>query len=32
VLACATGLRAHNAGATLQRRWPGDIALLALTT
>lgn len=31
VLACATGLRAHNAGMTLQTRWPGDIALLALT-
>ncbi len=31
VLACATGLRAHNAGQTLQSRWPGDIALLALT-
>lgn len=31
VLACATGLRAHNAGAALQSFWPGDIALLALT-
>lgn len=31
VLACATGLRAHNAGATLQTHWLGDIALLALT-
>lgn len=31
VLACATGLRAHNAGQKLQRRWPGDIALLALS-
>jgi len=31
VLACATGLRAHNAGQTLQSRWPGDIALLAVT-
>ncbi|MBS1302252.1 HesA/MoeB/ThiF family protein [Loktanella sp. SALINAS62] len=31
VLACATGLRAHNAGAALQARWPGDITLLALT-
>ncbi|MCC5964760.1 MAG: ThiF family adenylyltransferase [Natronohydrobacter sp.] len=31
VLACATGLRAHNAGQKLQRRWQGDIALLALT-
>ena len=31
VLACTTGLRAHNAGQTLQSRWPGDIALLALT-
>jgi sulfur-carrier protein adenylyltransferase/sulfurtransferase len=30
VLACATGLRAHNAGQDLQTRWPGDIALLAL--
>jgi len=30
VLACATGLRAHNAGQDLQARWPGDIALLAL--
>ncbi|MBK5928872.1 HesA/MoeB/ThiF family protein [Rhodobaculum claviforme] len=30
VLACATGLRAHNAGRELQTRWPGDIALLAL--
>ena len=31
VLACATGLRAHNAGQTLQNHWQGDIALLALT-
>ncbi len=31
VLACATGLRAHNAGQSLQSRWPGDIALLAVT-
>jgi sulfur-carrier protein adenylyltransferase/sulfurtransferase len=31
VLACATGLRAHNAGQMLQTRWPGKIALLALT-
>ncbi|WP_209428208.1 HesA/MoeB/ThiF family protein [Pararhodobacter sp. SW119] len=31
VLACATGLRAHNAGQSLQSRWQGDIALLALT-
>lgn len=31
VLACATGLRAHNAGQKLQSCWPGDIALLALT-
>lgn len=31
VLACTTGLRAHNAGQILQSRWPGDIALLALT-
>lgn len=31
VLACATGLRAHNAGQILQSCWPGDIALLALT-
>ncbi|PQO23304.1 thiamine biosynthesis protein ThiF [Rhodobacteraceae bacterium WD3A24] len=30
VLACRTGLRAHNAGQILQSRWPGDIALLAL--
>ncbi|MCC5992854.1 MAG: HesA/MoeB/ThiF family protein [Rhodobacteraceae bacterium] len=30
VLACTTGLRAHNAGQNLQSRWPGDIALLAL--
>ncbi|MBM3604483.1 MAG: HesA/MoeB/ThiF family protein [Alphaproteobacteria bacterium] len=31
VLACRTGLRAHNAGQILQARWPGRIALLALT-
>ena len=31
VLACATGLRAHNAGQILQTHWRGDIALLALT-
>ena len=31
VLACSTGLRAHNAGQTLQSFWPGEIALLALT-
>jgi molybdopterin/thiamine biosynthesis adenylyltransferase len=31
VLACATGLRAHNAGQILQENWGGDIALLALT-
>ena len=31
VLACATGLRAHNAGQLLQSRWSGDIALLALS-
>lgn len=31
ILACTTGLRAHNAGQTLQAHWPGDIALLALT-
>ncbi|WP_405406002.1 ThiF family adenylyltransferase [Paracoccus sp. Ld10] len=31
VLACRTGLRAHNAGQILQSRWPGRIALLALT-
>ncbi len=31
VLACATGLRAHNAGQALQARWPGAIALLSLT-
>lgn len=30
VLACATGLRAQNAGQELQSRWQGDIALLAL--
>ena len=30
VLACSTGLRAHNAGQNLQPRWPGDIALLAI--
>jgi len=30
VLACATGLRAHNAGQILQTHWRGDIALLAL--
>lgn len=30
VLACATGLRAHNAGQNLQSRWSGDIALLAI--
>lgn len=30
VLACRTGLRAHNAGQILQTRWPGSIALLAL--
>lgn len=30
VLACATGLRAHNVGQNLQSRWSGDIALLAL--
>ncbi len=30
VLACATGLRAQNAGATLQACWLGEIALLAL--
>lgn len=32
VLACATGLRAHNAGQMLQAQWPGSIALLALNT
>lgn len=31
VLACSTGLRAHNAGQALQARWPGRIALLAVT-
>ena len=31
VLACRTGLRAYNAGRVLQSRWPGRIALLALT-
>ena len=30
VLACRTGLRAHNAGQTLQSSWPGEIALLAV--
>lgn len=30
VLACRTGLRAHNAGRALQSIWPGRIALLAL--
>lgn len=30
VLACRTGLRAHNAGQALQARWQGEIALLAL--
>lgn len=30
VLACRTGLRAHNAGQTLRARWPGEIALLSL--
>ena len=30
VLACATGLRAHNAGQILHSHWRGDIALLAL--
>ncbi|WP_306005450.1 HesA/MoeB/ThiF family protein [Aquicoccus porphyridii] len=30
VLACATGLRAQNAGEALQTRWQGDIALLAI--
>ncbi|MFN4101486.1 MAG: ThiF family adenylyltransferase [Pararhodobacter sp.] len=30
VLACTTGLRAHNAGQILQNRWPGEIALLAV--
>ncbi|MGY6635209.1 MAG: ThiF family adenylyltransferase [Alkalilacustris sp.] len=30
VLACATGLRAHNAGLALRARWPGEIALLSL--
>lgn len=30
VLACRTGLRAHNAGQRLQACWPGRIALLAL--
>jgi len=31
VLACATGLRAHNAGQAVRARWPGEIALLALS-
>lgn len=30
VLACASGLRAHNAGQDLQSRWTGEIALLAV--
>ena len=30
VLACRTGLRAHNCGETLRARWPGDIVLLSL--
>ena len=30
VLACRTGLRAQNAGQSLQSRWPGDIALISL--
>ena len=30
VLACRTGLRAHNSGQALRARWPGPIALLAL--
>ncbi|MDX6750662.1 HesA/MoeB/ThiF family protein [Geminicoccaceae bacterium 1502E] len=30
VLACRTGLRAHHAGTSLQERWPGPIALLAV--
>jgi len=30
VLACRTGLRAHNTGQDLRARWPGPIALLAL--
>ena len=32
VLACTTGLRAHNAGQVLQSRWSGEIALLALNS
>lgn len=31
VLACRTGLRAHNAGQRLRARWPGRIALLTVT-
>lgn len=30
ILACRTGLRAHNSGEALRTRWPGDIALLSV--
>ncbi|MBI6629593.1 HesA/MoeB/ThiF family protein [Pontibaca salina] len=30
VLACRTGLRAHNCGVGLRARWPGNIALLSV--
>lgn len=30
VLACRTGLRAHNCAVALRARWPGDIALLSV--
>jgi sulfur-carrier protein adenylyltransferase/sulfurtransferase len=30
VLACRTGLRAHNAGQAMRPHWPGPIALIAL--
>ncbi|MCH2164836.1 MAG: HesA/MoeB/ThiF family protein [Marinovum sp.] len=31
VLACRSGLRAHNTGQALAENWPGEIALLAVT-
>ncbi|MCQ0091977.1 HesA/MoeB/ThiF family protein [Roseovarius sp. M141] len=31
VLACRTGLRAHNGAQTLRTRWPGEIVLLSVT-
>jgi rhodanese-related sulfurtransferase len=30
VLACRTGLRAHNSAVALRTRWPGEIALLSV--